>query len=220
MRRRLPILLAVIIMMSTVTCYAVDGWTDKQNQAHEIANIARSMQLPESNPIIVEASRIWFEEQKAVEAQRAEEQKQKALDEEAIAFANSMPNEATAIAHVMYSEARGLDARELSMVAWTILNRYDAGGRFGKSIMGVICYPNQFAYNKRSPLVSDRGIDLVWLAKDVLARWYKEKQGATDVGRTLPAGYYFYYGNGSHNLFRQTNSGKGSYNFGLPNPYQ
>lgn len=220
MKKRLPFLLALIMIFSTVTCYAVDGWTDNQNKAHEIANIARSMNLSDDNPIITEASHIWFEEQAAVEARKAEEAKQKTLDEEALEYANSMPNEATAMAHVMYSEARGLDAREMSMIAWTILNRYDAGGRFGKSIMGVICYPNQFAYNKRSPLVSDRGIDLVWLAKDVLARWYKEKHGLSNVGRTLPAGYYFYYGNGKHNLFRQTNSGMGSYNFGLLNPYQ
>ena len=29
----------------------------------------------------------------------------------------------------------------------------------------------------------------------------------------------FYYGDGRHNYFRVTNSGRGAYNFGLWNPY-
>lgn len=214
MKKKLSLLLALFIMCSTVTCYAVDGWTDTQNKAHEIASTARSMGLEESNPIIVEASRIWFEEQaKSVALEQEKQQKEKELQN----FLNYHYSEAVAMAGTMYAEARGLDKREMSMICWCILNRVDSG-RFGNSLSSIIWVKSQFAHsNKR---YSDNGTDLVWLAQDVLARWYREKNGETNVGRTLPQGYYFYYGNGKHNLFRKANSGAGSYNFGLWNPYE
>lgn len=213
MKKRLSLILALFIMLSSVTCYGIDGWTDNQNKAHEIATTAREMSLSENNPIIVEASRIWFEEQARVASEQSEQKKQEV---ELQNFLNAHYSDAVALAGTMYAEARGLDKREMSMICWCVLNRYDSG-RFGKTISSVLWAKSQFAHsNKR---YSDNGTDLVWLAQDVLTRWWKEKHGETNVGRTLPSGYYFYYGNGQHNLFRTTNSGKGSYNFGLSNPY-
>ena len=188
--------------------HADEGWTDTQKKANQIANLARSLNLPEDNPIIQEASRLWW----------AEEEAKKAAEEaELMAFLNDHYADAVAMAGTMYAEARGLDMREQSMVCWCILNRLD-GGRFGSTLNDVIWAKSQFAHSKRT--VSDSGTDLVWLAQDVLTRWWKEKNGEQNVGRTLPQGYLFYYGNGKHNLFRMSNSGKGSYNFGLWNPYE
>lgn len=210
--KRLTILLTVLlVIVSVVPVYA--GWTTNQTKANQMANIARSMGLSESNPIIVEASRIWWEEQNKVVAQVAQ---QTNYDAGLQNFLNQHYSDARAMAGTMFAEARGLDKREMSMVAWTILNRWDSG-RFGGTLSSVIWAKSQFAHSNRT--VSDNGTDLVALANDVLTRWYKEKNGATNVGRTLPAGYYFYYGDGRHNYFRKTNSGKGAYNFGLPNPY-
>lgn len=45
-----------------------DHWTDNQNRAHQIAEIAREMGLPEDDVIIVRAQEIWWQE----EAQRGE----------------------------------------------------------------------------------------------------------------------------------------------------
>lgn len=54
-----------ILTTLTVTTLAAAGWTDKQNKAHEIAEIARSMGLPENDPIIQRASQIWWQEHDA-----------------------------------------------------------------------------------------------------------------------------------------------------------
>ena len=195
---------------SSATIVQADGWTDRQSTSHKIASLAREMGLPEETPIIKEASRIWWEEAVRVEAK-------KAADEE---FLQSYHDEAVMMAKVMYCEARGIsDKRELSMICWTILNRLDAG-TFGSSITEVISKPRQFAYRKNAPLLNDGGVDLLDLAQDVLLRWQAEREGETEVGRTLPKGYYYYYGDGKHNYFRKSNKGKGSLDFGLENPYE
>ena len=108
--------------------------------------------------------------------------------------------EATILAKIMYNEARGIKSRtEIACIAWTILNRFDAG--YGKSIKAVATAKNQFAYTSGAKTVSDYGYDLIALAKDVGDRYSKEKAGYTGVGRVLPKGYYWYYGDGSHNYF-------------------
>lgn len=201
------ILIVLCMLMVPLPVFA-SGWTQNQTQANQVANIARSMGLPEDNPIITEASRIWWEEEDAKAA---------AAEAELMAFLNDHYADAVAMAGVMYAEARGLDKREQSMVAWCILNRLDSG-RFGSTLHDVIWAKSQFAHSKRT--TGDNGTDLVWLAQDVLTRYWKEKNGEQNVGRTLPQGYLFYYGNGRHNLFRMSNSGNGSYNFGLWNPYE
>lgn len=205
--RRLALIVAVM-MLATIPAFATDGWTDSQIKSNQIANIARAMGLAESNPIIVEASRIWWAEEEAKKQQE---------EAELQAFLSEHYDDAVAMAGTMFAEARGLDKREMSMVAWCILNRWDTQ-RFGSTLSSVIWAKSQFAHSKRT--VADNGTDLVWLAQDVLTRWYKEQKGETNVGRTLPQGYCYYYGNGRHNLFRVSNSGAGSYNFGMVNPYE
>lgn len=204
-------LLAFVAM--TAPAHAADGWTQLQTQANQVATIARAMGLPEDNPIIREASRIWWEEH------QKEEQRQADADAE---FLQSHHNDAVMMAKVMYCEARGIASkRELSMICWTILNRLDAG-TFGGSIAEIITTPGQFAYRSKAPMVNDHGIDLFELAQDVLLRWQAEREGQTDVGRTLPKGYCFYYGDGiAHNWFRTRDGGKGSLWFeGYGNPYE
>lgn len=201
------ILIVLCLMLVPLPVFA-SGWTQNQTKVNQVANIARSMGLPEDNPIIAEASRIWWAD---------EEAKAAAKEAELMAFLGDHYADAVAMAGVMYAESRGLDKREQSMVAWCILNRLDSG-RFGSTLSSVIWAKSQFAHSTRT--VSDNGTDLIWLAQDVLTRYWKEKNGETNVGRTLPQGYLFYYGNGRHNLFRVSNSGKGSYNFGLEDPYE
>lgn len=58
--------LAASIAISTI---AASGWTEKQNKVHEIAEIARSIGLPEDDPIIRRASEIWWEEDAAKKAE-------------------------------------------------------------------------------------------------------------------------------------------------------
>jgi len=106
------LILIVLCLMLIPLPVLAEGWTPMQKQANQVADIARSMGLPEDNPIIAEASRIWWEEQvrltrEAEERAEAEAQLQSFLDEH---YADAVD-----MAVVMYAEARGLDKREQSM---------------------------------------------------------------------------------------------------------
>lgn len=210
MKKRILVLTAVIILTATIPVSA--EWTQTQTTANQIANLARSIGLAESSPIIAEASRIWWAEEQAKQ-ERAEAERQAFLDEHY--------TDAVMMARVMYCEAKGISSkRELSMICWTIINRLDSG-RYGSTIPAIITARGQFAYKSNAPSVNQKGVDLFALAQDVLLRWYREKQGETEVGRTLPPGYCFYYGDGRHNYFRTSDRGKGSLYFeGYGNPYE
>lgn len=122
------------------------------------------------------------------------------------------------LAKVAYCESRGIKSRtEIACVMWTILNRYDAG--FSSSIAGVILAPNQFAYRASAPTVTDHGYDLTILARDVLEKWNREKNGETGVGRVLPKEYLWYSGDGQHNYFRTQFRGGTRWNYAWGHPY-
>lgn len=211
MKKILIIMMSVMLVCVAVTPASAE-WTETQVKSHTIATMARSMGLADDNPIIAEASRIWWMEQQAVEQAEAEAKAE---------FLQSYHNEAVMIAKVMYCEAKGISSkRELSMIAWTILNRFDNGG-FGSTIPDIITARNQFAYRSSAPTVNQCGIDLLSLAEDVLLRWQAEREGEVNVGRTLPKCYCFYWGDGHHNYFRTSDRGKGYLWFeGYGDPYQ
>lgn len=114
------------------------------------------------------------------------------------------------LADVMHSEANGLATKEVAMVAWCILNRFDNG--WAKSIYGVATAKGQFTRRGNTKKYS-------WLAKDVLTRYYKEKLGYQDVGRVLPKDYFYFTGRNGHNYFRKTFKGSRTYQFNLKDPY-
>ncbi|OPZ65920.1 MAG: hypothetical protein BWY85_00279 [Firmicutes bacterium ADurb.Bin506] len=120
------------------------------------------------------------------------------------------------IAKVIWAEARGIKSdAEKAAVAWCILNRYDAG-TYGQTIIDVITAPHQFAYREGNPATDE----LKALAADVLGRWWAEKNGQPNAGRTLPAEYYFFEGDGAHNHYRQQYAHTGeTWDWSLPDPY-
>lgn len=123
------------------------------------------------------------------------------------------------LAKTMYLEARGINSKtELSCICWTILNRVDAG--YASTIAGVVTAPGQFAYSANAKTVNDYGINLAVLAEDVLHRWSREKNGETNVGRTLPKDYLWYSGSNGHNWFRNSFRGGAIWNYSLPSPYE
>lgn len=70
-KRIFKIFVSCLIIISIISTFCIAfAWTDKQNKAHEIADMARSIGLAEDNPIIKETSRIWWEEQKATQPQQ------------------------------------------------------------------------------------------------------------------------------------------------------
>ncbi len=101
-------------------------------------------------------------------------------------------------------------------VAWVALNRYDKGG-YGDTLAEVLSRPAQFAYDPDT-IVTDEMLDL---ARDVVDRWWAEKQGDPAPGRTIPADYLFFEGDGRENHFRKEYADTGEvWDWSLPDPYQ
>lgn len=141
------------------------------------------------------------------------------LEEMAVQESDSLADEAVYMAKVIYGEARGIYSQtEQACVAWTILNRVDAG--FGESIKEVCTAPAQFCYNANFPTVDDYGRDLVALALDVIERWQAEKNfGTVESGRVLPKDYYYFGGDDGHNWFRNTYEYSPAWDYTLASPY-
>lgn len=199
--------------------------------AHEIAQKARSINLPEDDIIIVRAQEIWWAEENnlimnkepestpensteyysdTIRVLVTKETKQRVEDK-----LSTLTNEATMIAQIIYNEARGIPhTSHKAAVAWCILNRVD-DARHLNSISGVVTQRYQFAYSSGTTVDND----LVNLSKDVLTRWLLEKEGFTDVGRVLPYNFCYFGGNGKTNTFRteySTSSLKWDWTWGSP----
>lgn len=103
----------------------------------------------------------------------------------------------TALAQMLYGEARGCTVDNQMKCVWCVLNRVD-DPRFPDTIIGVVSQPGQFyGYSPNFPVWDN----LYAVALDVLTRWSMEKQGA-DVARDLDASFVWFTGNGVENVFR------------------
>ncbi len=195
------IVLCLIAEGSATSAKAISVWTQRQTQVHEIAELARAMGLPETDPIIVRAQELWYEEDMiAVD----EPLQQLYTDEDAVI-----------IAKIMYSEGGSIPSdTEKACLAWAVLNRVDAG--YGDTIAAVATAPGQFGYKASTPVKDD----LLLMSYDVLGRWQREKNGEVDVGRVLPNDYFWYCGDGRHNNFRNTYKGSKRWDYSLPSPYE
>ncbi len=124
--------------------------------------------------------------------------------------------EVEAVAKTVWGEAviTGSDL-EMSAVVWCILNRVDSDA-YADSIMEVVTQYRQFhGYDEDNPV--DEHIK--GLVLDVFGRWAAEKQGQEDVGRTLPAEYLFFWGDGWHNHYTTEYQGGVEYDWSLESPY-
>ena len=129
--------------------------------------------------------------------------------------------EIEAIARTLYGECGSMKSKmHQAAVVWCILNRVDSEDpNFPDDIISVIEQKYQFIGYKRTNPVRE---DLYELAKDVLIRWYREKNGETNVGRVLPVEYMYFHGTGRVNIFKTTYSKKNyvAWDWSLPNPYE
>lgn len=118
-------------------------------------------------------------------------------------------------ARLLWGEARGVKSKaEQAAVIWCVLNRLDAG--YASSIEGVITAKGQFTgYRKSNPITGE----LYELAEDVLMRYYLEKEGFTDTGRTLPKDYLWFTGYKGRNRFRNRYRGGQYWDWSFPDPY-
>jgi len=194
--------LSLLVILLPTTVNAINSWTQQQVTAHEIAELARSLDLPEDNPIIVEAKRLW---QEGAIADAVNPQPQRTFTDD----------DAVIIAKIMYSECRGIPSdTEKACLAWVVLNRVSAG--YGETIAEVATAPAQFGYSAKAPVLDD----LLELSYDVLTRWDREKNGETDVGRVLPIDYLWYSGDGVHNYFRNAYCEGVRWSYSLISPYK
>ena len=104
----------------------------------------------------------------------------------------------TALAQMLYGEARGCTVDNQMKCVWCVLNRVD-DPRFPDTIQGVLSQPSQFhGYSPDFPVWDE----LKEVARDVLTRWSLEKQGV-DVARELDKNAVFFTGDGTTNWFRE-----------------
>lgn len=103
----------------------------------------------------------------------------------------------TALAQMLYGEARGCTVDNQRKCVWCVLNRVD-DARFPDTIIGVVSQSGQFyGYSPNFPVWDN----LRAVALDVLTRWSMEKQGA-NVARELDKNAVFFTGDGTTNWFR------------------
>ena len=106
-------------------------------------------------------------------------------------------DDVTALAQMLYGEARGCTVDNQRKCVWCVLNRVD-DARFPDTIIGVVSQPGQFyGYSPHFPVWDE----LRAVALDVLTRWSMEKQGGA-VARELDKNAVFFTGDGIQNWFR------------------
>lgn len=117
--RTVSLCLAVIMIMALTVGAA--PYFDRQDKAHQIAELARELGLPEDDPIIVRAKEIWYESDAAFCRDR------------------------DIIACTVYNEGWGdctTEHREL--IAAVIVNRVNMGYGGATSVYDVITQPKQY----------------------------------------------------------------------------
>lgn len=126
--------------------------------------------------------------------------------------------EVSYIAKTVYGEARGCSKIQQSAVVWCILNRLD-NGYWGDTIKSVVTAKSQFSGYSASHPVTDEIRELV---EDVLFRWNMERNGATNIGRTLPERFMYFHsdGTGYKNIFTTDCRAGEIWNWNCWNPYE
>ncbi len=110
-------------------------------------------------------------------------------------------------AKMVHGEAGGVTSMtERSECIWTACNRV-LNPKYPDTIIAVITQRGQFEGYSPSNTYTEADYEL---AVDVLERFYREQHGesALEVGRTLPADYYYFYGDDKHNYFTQRQGGR------------
>jgi hypothetical protein len=154
LRFAISLTLAAAILAACTGVLAEPGWTARQDTAHEIAELARSLGLPEDDAIILRAQEIWQQEEE-LKAQMSEE-------------------DIRIIATVIYNEAgNGCSEEHMLLVGRVVMNRVN-DERFPDTVHDVVLAPRQYhpAYvqaGSRYAVPDDRLEDFEALARRVLA---------------------------------------------------
>lgn len=135
--------------------------------------------------------------------------------EEALAeAAAAVPDElAEHCAHAIWGEAGNVrsTARQAA-VLWVALNRAEAWGQ----TLDEVLVGSQFN-GLWQELPAPESFEA--LARDVLARWALEREGWMNAGRTIPAEFLYFYGDGRENVFTLGMHRGLVWDWSLPDPY-
>lgn len=185
------------------------------------------VETPEERPILTEAPPIDLivsertATQQETEITTAPEELPILIEETTVAASVIPPlaseSDIELLARVIWGEAPYIESKaEQAAVVWCVLNRVDYYETF--TIEQIVKAPYQFYYEygagKSVP------IRYIALAADVVSRWEREHAGQVDVGRTLPAEYQFFVGDGEHNNFTTEWRGTDYWDWSLPSPYE
>lgn len=120
-----------------------------------------------------------------------------------------------ALAKMVWGEARGCSRKEQAACVWVVLNRVD-DPRWPGSILGVLTQRGQFTgYDPANPVEPE----IRALVDDVIARWGMESQCIGSVGRVIPDDYFFWQGDGKHNIFRREYRDTATWSWEMEDPY-
>ena len=110
----------------------------------------------------------------------------------------ALKEQATALAKVVWAEARSCPPEEQALVCWTAFQRVD-DPRWPDTLIGVLTQPRQFIYREGSPV--DAAIYA--LCVEEISKWARGDAPPTHAIYAPTTPYYFYDGDGSHNYFRE-----------------
>lgn len=216
MSRKISILArsVIAIAMATFTILSVSGYSTRPD-----ANVEPTKKpVPTYEPLLVEmpttvqTKALVFNEPKPIAIEKLSIIEEPVATDYAYGFTLRVRE---MMARTLFKEANRpyVGDTEASKVVWTWLNRFDSGILwFGYDMEDILTKNNQYAYDETAP-VTEENLELV---NDVIERWIAEKNGATNVGRTLPQDFYFFYGDGKTNYFYKWSSG----GLGQPGDYK
>ena len=127
-RRCITITLLLCLLLLTGAAVRTE-WTERQSTVHQIAELARSLGLPEDNPILTECSRLWWEDEQPKE-----------LDPP-VAYAEE---DLCILAKDIFGEARDCPWDHQCTVGAVVLNRVH-DPRFPDTVRDVVAQPMQYS---------------------------------------------------------------------------
>lgn len=106
-------------------------------------------------------------------------------------------HEVDMLAQMVWGEARGLVAEEQALTVWCVLNR---ARDWNLSIEEVLTAKYQFAgYSESYPVDPD----IREMCQSIVDQWEAGEEASTLYPYATSSNYYWFYGDGEHNWFRE-----------------
>ena len=139
--------LGVIAGGAALFLAAAPDWTPRQIAVHQIAEIARSVGIEETSPIITECGRLWWEDNRDVTPDSSVKIPELALEELVQTATPEQPaysqQELDILAKTIWKEAEGCPWEHQCAVGCVVLNRV-SDDRFPDTIEDVVGQPGQY----------------------------------------------------------------------------